>query len=218
MGAILVYEYMRKFPDNVGDIIIISGFIPKFPTTNAEFHAMFTSQVEREKFATRPELGTILNKLKQQADTTSREYLYLKYKIKSASMQFYDINQWKQAVCGKTMFNPEMNDIIGPESHISWPYMVRFYFKQRDFYNGSLDTLDNSKFSAPIDYTTEIQHHNGRIDYLLGTHEVGDWNLRLYRKTIEENEKVKMHVFQNAGHNIWVDRPEAFHNILSQLL
>jgi hypothetical protein len=90
--------------------------------------------------------------------------------------------------------------------------------KEKQFRKGTLDTTDLSKFNTPINYLPIIESHSGKIDYLLGTHEVGDWNLRLYRRNVKETTKVKMHIFKNAGHNIWIDKPEEFYNKLSEIL
>ena len=81
-----------------------------------------------------------------------------------------------------------------------------------------MDTTDTNKFTSPINYLPYIENHAGKIDYMLATHEVGDWNLRLYKRYIKQSDNIKMHVFQNAGHTIWIDKPQEFHKKLSELL
>ena len=218
MGAVLVYEYIKKFPNRVGDIIIISGFSPKFPDSNAAFHDLYTSQKEREAFSNRTTVSSELKKLKSKVDTTTAEFLYLNYKIKSSSLQIYDMNKWTHTPGGVGFFNPKINELIGPESNIPILYGLKFYLKQNQFNKGTLDVTDSNQFKPPIDYISVIENHSGRIDYMLGTHEVGDWNLRLYKRYVKETDKVKLHIFQNASHNIWIDKPKEFHEKLKQLL
>jgi pimeloyl-ACP methyl ester carboxylesterase len=218
MGAFLAYEYMKKFPNNVNDVIIISGFVPKFPDNNAAFHDLFTSQLEREVFSNRKEISQEFTKLKQNIDTTSAEFLYLNYKINSSSTQIFDIKKWRYTVGGVGSFNPKINELIGPESHIPLLYGLKFYIKQKEFNKGTLDLLDRNKFKSPINYLPIIENHKGNIDYFLGTHEFGDWNLRLYKRYIKQTSKVKMHIFENAGHNIWIDKPQEFNLKLKQIL
>jgi pimeloyl-ACP methyl ester carboxylesterase len=218
MGAVLAYEYMKKFPEKVDDIVIISGFSPKFPETNSDFYDLFTSQNERAVFANRKEVSQELELLKQNIDTTTAEYAYLNWKLRSAALQIYDIKKWKQTEGGIGFYNPKINTHIGPESNISWHYGFKFYWKQKQFNNKTLDTTDTDTFNPPINYIPTIKNHTGKIDFMLGTHEVGDWNLRFYKKNITETENIKMHIFKNAGHNIWIDKPKEFHLKLSQIL
>lgn len=218
MGALLAYEYMKRFPDQVSDLVVISGFTPKFPETNAEFHDLFTSQSERSQFSNRQEFSSALETLKQSLDTNSAEFPYLNWKLNSSSTQIYDINKWNQTVGGIGFFNPKINKLIGPESNIPWSYGLKFYLKQKRYNKGTLDTTNQKRFKSPINYLSVIENHPGKIDYLLGTHEIGDWNLRLYKRNIKASDKLQMHIFQNAGHNIWIDQPEAFHAKLSQIL
>ena len=191
MGALLAYEYIKKFPENVGDLIIISGFGPKFPDSNAAFNDLFTSQKEREVFSSRETVKSELKNLESNVNKESAEYLYLNYKINSSSLQIFNIENWINTTGGVGFFNPKMNELIGPESNIPLTYMFKFYLKQRQFNEGSLDVTDIKQFSSPINYIPTIEKHSGKIDFLLGTHEVGDWNLRLYKRYIKQTDRVK---------------------------
>lgn len=220
MGAILAYEYMSRFPGHVGDVVIVSGHTPKLPETNAEFYDAYTSRNERDAFREKQLKQMIpeLEALKQQADTNSAEYTYLKWKMRSAALQVYDIKKWRQAADPVGMYNARINQLIGPEVTIPWTHLWTFYITKRQFDNGTLDTTLQTSYRTPVNFMPVIENHSGRIDYMLGTHEVGDWNLRLYRRTIQETDKIKMHIFENAGHNIWIDQPEAFQMKLAEIL
>lgn len=219
MGAVLAYEYMRKYPERVGNVIIISGFVPKFPVTTAAFNDMFLSQKERAEFQNRPEVNQELARLKTTLDTTSSAYRYLNWKVQSAACQIYNFENWPKVEGGPGFFNGEINKRIGPESNIPWMYALKFYWNQRAFNNGTLEISDeNSEDQSPVDYTPEIRKHPYRISYLLGRYEVGDFNLRLYTRYLSGIENVDLHIFENACHNIWMDQPEAFSETLGACL
>lgn len=219
MGAVLAYEYLKKYPEQVGNVIIISGFCPKFPDSKAAFHDMFQSQQEREAFKTRTAVIEELNKLKSTMDTTSRAYQYLKWKVNYASCQIYNMDNWSELGTGMGFFNPAINEIIGPESNISWNYMWKFYRYNSQFEQGKLEK-DEQKFSStpPVDYLPVIRNHSHKIHYLLGRFEVGDFNLRLYERYLSNVENAELHIFEKACHNIWMDQPEAFASTLAECL
>jgi pimeloyl-ACP methyl ester carboxylesterase len=203
----------------VEDIIIISGFIPKFPSSKAEFYDMFKSQEEREAFKNRPEVLQAREHLKTSMNTKSRAYLFMDWKIQYAACQFYYLENWPNAEGGLGLFNGEMNELIGPESNIGWMYFYYFWKYQRQFNNGELDAQDTKEFTeSSINYLPEIKNHSKKITFLLGRYEVGDWNLRMYERTLGLMENADMHIFEKSGHVIWMDEPEAFHQVLGASL
>ena len=216
MGAVLAYEYMRKYPDKVGNVIIISGFTPKFPDSKAAFHDMFLSQQEREQFKTRPAVQQELDKLRASMDTTTRAYQYLHWRINAASCQIYKMENWTKMDNAMGSFNPAINELIGPESNIPWSYFWKFYRYQKQFNQGKLVYDDRVNDKKPkIDYLPEIKKHPHKISYLMGRYEVGDFNLRLYERYLSELDNVDIHIFEEACHNIWMDQPEDFAQVLS---
>ncbi len=218
MGAVLVYEYMKRFPDKINDIIIISGFTPKFPSTNAGLYDIFTSQRERDSFANRNAVNEELLQLNKSLDTTSSEYVYLRWKIQSSALQIYDFTGWRNTQGGIGYFNQKINKIIGPESNIPLWYGIRYYLKERQFKKGTLDVNNTNEFSSPINYLPEIHKHKGSITYILGRYEIGDWNLRLHNRYLKETKTLKMHIFEQSGHMIWLDETEKFHAVLGECL
>jgi pimeloyl-ACP methyl ester carboxylesterase len=219
MGAVLAYEYMRKYPDQVGNVIIISGFAPKFPTSKATFYEMFLSQQEREAFKHREAVQAEIAELKATADTSSKAFLYLQWKIRYSACQIYNIEKWQQIEGGLGFFNGKMNKLIGPESHIPLSYGLKFLRYQRQFNQGKLDsTVDDHEIESPVDYLPIIQNHPHPISYLLGQYEVGDFNLRSYHRYLGEMEGVDLHIFDKACHNVWMDQPEAFARVLTTCL
>ena len=219
MGAVLAYEYMRKYPDKVGNVIIISGFIPKFPVSKAEFNDMYLSQNERAAFQNRPAVLAELEKLKQTTDSTSKAYAYLNWKIHYAAGQIYNIENWPKVEGGLGYFNGKLNKLIGPESNLPWAYTLKFFWNQRQFDNGTLAVNDEgADGKSPINYLPEIKNHPGDISYLLARNEVGDFNLRLYTRFLTGIENVDLHIFEHSCHSIWMDQPEEFHAVLGACL
>lgn len=219
MGAVLAYEYMSRYPDQVENLVIISGFAPKFPDSPAAFYDMFQSQKEREAFKNRPEVQQEIAHLKESMDTTSRSYLYHAWRITSASCQIYRMDRWTELDGGPSFFNGEMNKIIGPESHLPLSYSLKFMRYQRMFNQGKIDTTRNApEFISPVDYLPVIKNHPHKISYLLGQYEVGDFNLRIYKRYLGQLEGVDLHIFDKACHNIWIDQPEAFAKVLAACL
>lgn len=157
-------------------------------------------------------------KIEQEVAPGATEFVFLKHKIQAASLQIYDIDKWDQTACGVNYYNPELNPIIGPESHIPWSFMLEFKLKERQFKKGELDTKARGSFRSLINYLPVIEQHPSTIHYLLGTHEVGDWNLWLNKRYLEPLKNVRLHIFEKAGPNIWIDHPETFQQCLSTLL
>lgn len=220
MGAILAYEYMKKFPDHAGDVVIISGHPPKLPETNAEFFDAYTSKNDEAAFKEKQleQMRPAIEQLKQNVDSTSAEFIFIRWKMQSVALQIYDVTKWRNTFMTAGLYNYRLNRLIGPENVIPLHHLWRFYNTQRQFDNGTLDTMKHSGYKTPVNFVPVIENHQGRIDYILGTHDIADWNLRLQRRNIKQTEKVKMHVFQNAGHNIWMDKPEEFEAKLTEIL
>ena len=97
-------------------------------------------------------------KLKATTDTSSNAYLYLNWKINYAACQIYNIENWPEVEGGLGFFNAEMNEIIGPESDISWYYGLKFYQYHCQFNNGKLADDDDIIAKSPINYLPEIKN------------------------------------------------------------
>jgi pimeloyl-ACP methyl ester carboxylesterase len=157
--------------------------------------------------------------LKRTVDTTSRAYHYLNWKIQYASCQIYDFDNWSEVEGGLGMFNPQMNELIGPESNISWAYMLKFFWYQRQFNRGRLDSTDTKVVvESPINFLPEIKAHPYPITYLLGRYESSDMGLHLYDRYLADIDPANIHIFEQACHNIWMDQPEAFQEVLAAAL
>ncbi len=224
MGARLAYEYLKKYPEHTGGMIIISGFIPKFPETNTEVSMMMQGQKEREFFNNRIEVQRELVAIKKAyPDTTSPQYRYLKWKLIYCAGQIFDIKQWPKVKGGGVFFKSDINQMLNPEEQLSLITQFKLMRKMNKFNDGKLviDSVnDFSRIMEPRDnnYIPFIRKHPFPIYYIFGEHEFGDYKVKLHQYWLNKLPNVKLKIVDSAAHNVWMDQPEQFNLWLKEAL
>jgi pimeloyl-ACP methyl ester carboxylesterase len=56
------------------------------------------------------------------------------------------------------------------------------------------------------------------VRVIIGDHDLVDFGLAGWPSVAEVLERVEMTTLENAGHNAWIDRPEAFRDALRRAL
>lgn len=86
-------------------------------------------------------------------------------------------------------FNPEINKRISPER-------------------------SGKKFN----FLDDIAKHPYPITFIFGYHEFGDYGVKLHSRWLDEMDGVDLHILEEAGHAVWMDKPQEFAEILSKAL
>ena len=86
-------------------------------------------------------------------------------------------------------FNPEINKRISPER-------------------------SGKKFN----FLDDIENHPYPITFIFGYHEFGDYGVKLHSRWLGEMEGVHLHILPDAGHAVWMDKPQEFAEILGKAL
>ncbi len=188
MGAHYAYEYLAKHPKHVEEIIIISGFIPKWPNAQ-DMAVMREAQSARARFVERADIEIKMAEIEQNTGYGKSKMESYKWKLLYASGQIFNLENWQKVRGGRSFYNPRLNQYLSPEKT-----GVRFNF------------LNN------------IKSHPYPIHYIFGYHEFGDYGVRLHQKWLGEFKNVNLHILDKAAHSVWLDRPGAFQKILLDAL
>ena len=189
-GTLLAISYYLKYPQNTRRIVL-TATMPPFIDEERSFREMVTEIHARTKtLRTRPEVDEILRKegLHDQEGLSPKQQSD-RFKITGlASFNMIDLNNWRRFKGGRVFYNVLVDGAIG--SSIPSHYDIRQALR---------------KFPVPI---TIIQ---GAQDYI-------DPGASHWKEVANEFKSVDIAVVDQAGHYIWLDKPEEFANLLESSL
>lgn len=188
MGAHYAYEYLSKYPKNVEELIVISGFLLKWPDTY-EMKLMSETHQERARFMQRKEVRLMRSKIENDSTLGKSKRMTYLWKLQYATGQIFNLENWKLVRGGGAMFNPKLNPLLSPE-----------------------------KTGEQFDFLNIIKNHSYEVHYIFGYHEFGDYGVRLHQKWLNDLDHVILNILEESGHAVWLDKPIAFQNILKKAL
>ena len=190
VGTTLAMAYLDAHPENVGGLVLVSTSAPRSPTTPEEKTLIKKQRKAKEEWFSRPEVTAKIKEL--GLDKPTKEMTNRErsyyYRIMFAGANIYDIDKWKHDEGGFAFFDTS----AGNSAKESMP----------DNYN----------------YMPALSTHDCPIVILEGSHDFGPLTVDYHQLWTRDIENIEIVEIKNAGHSIWIDRPEEFRKALDRAL
>jgi proline iminopeptidase len=220
-GTRLAMAYADAYPDHVRNLVLVSAIEPalRIPEgiTDVSQLPPLKSNLATEYLRNRPEVEKTLQKngifVNDDEDIQQLSYKQRSHywRINFASANIYDLSKWRQITGGMTLFNARSMRLLGGSA------------------------------PEPFDYTNSLREADIPITVIAGDHDFGNFEAlsyeELYRAVIDsaavdipenifpswhdykaEIPRLEVNVIEKAGHNPWIDQPEAVTRILKTSL
>src|ERR1044072_6203165 len=190
MGAVLACAYREKFPDHVKSLILLAPAYLKKPVSDNDIKLVDQSEREVELFSKRKEVQDELDKLRllRTDSPLSSKEKTYKFRISFAGSYLFHIEKWRFMKGGGPFFNPKTRKLTLASSPSRWDYLHGF-----------------KESGIPI-------------SIILGDHDCLDMQARIIKEWTSGIPNVGLTVIKEAGHELWLDQPEAFRSHLDYAL
>jgi Predicted hydrolases or acyltransferases (alpha/beta hydrolase superfamily) len=85
------------------------------------------------------------------------------------------------------------------------------------FYSHEVSMAVGNSMPKEYDFVDALKKHHGNVTVIVGDHDVVDLGGRLAR-FYYENSPIRLVVLEDAGHNVWIDQPERFLELVREAL
>lgn len=192
-GTYLAMEYLRKYPQNVKNLVLLGATDPKNGDrkffTDEEWEGFKLQAEEAENFRERPAVKVEIEKAGlNKSNLTPKEEFQLR-RIKSAGGTIYHIERWRQ---------------------------FRFFYVSRDAALGARVGMN-----FVYDWSELLASHPFPVTVINGVQDiqVGRMGSPIWKRVAAtEAKNVKLVLIDKAGHNSWMDEPVIFRNALRDAL
>lgn len=189
MGSFLAMAYLKKYPENVKGLILISSSLPRQRLTDSEIDIVMKQQKILELQNKNREL-LVAQEIKKagldKPNLSDKEKTY-RWRIQFASYNLYDISKWRKMRGGQV------------------------------FYNSSVAEKTMKTFPENWDYTECLAHHPYPITIINEDNGLKK-EFDLHKLMLHGLPNIEIINIRNAGHNIWIDQPDTFRKELIRAL
>ena len=190
VGTTLAMAYLDAHPENVRGLVLVSTSAPRSPTTPEEKALIKKQRKAKEDWFMRPEVTAKIKELglNKPINEMTNRERSYYYRIRFAGANIYDMDKWKQDEGGFAFFDSSAGN--------------------------------SAKESMPgnYNYMPALSSHSCPVFILEGSHDFGPVTVDYHRLWTEDIENISILEIENAGHSIWIDRPEAFREALDKAL
>ena len=188
MGTMITAEYMKDHPGHVGKVVL-AGALPMKSGSFLDDHYDLTKWINMrdagELLTARPEVS--VEKAKIMAEAAGPKRNSHLWHLSFAAASIYHVDRWHDVRGGGAFYS----DSAGSKAA-----------------NDMGQTLTND-----YDFSQFIVSHPTDVTIISGDHDYADWNNAFF-KTFHEQVPFHYFVIRNAGHNMWIDDPDAFRDAL----
>lgn len=201
MGTHLAGRYRLAHPDRVGQVVLMAPARQKHPLDEAE-QAIMAPLLEDQpegtgardvlikRLSDRDEVARIRDRHGLDGDHLSARERTLRWRLNFATPVLFHVERWQQLRGGGVFFNPEASRRSGMSMYIEGGW----------------------------DFPAGWREHDYPVTVVIGDHDYTDWEGKMNRHWFEDAENVDLVVLTEAGHNAWLDQPEAFRQALEQAM
>lgn len=180
MGTYLGMAYLHAHPDRVGNLVLLAAVI--LPTKE-EDRALYGEQQRRAKeFFDRPERAAEIAEegLDRPEEELTDRERTHKWRIGFAAVNLFHVERWREQRGGQV------------------------------FYDQSAGTAAGRSMDPSVDLVADLAAADFPVTVIMGDHDFADMGLRLYREWLDPLPGVELVEIEDAGHEAWIDAPEAF--------
>lgn len=189
MGTLLAMTYVARFPDRVRGVVLTGAVPPRAPVA-AESARDAADGAAFAAFRHRPAVQEAMRRagLSGDQEAWSPQQRTDAWRIQFAAANIYHIEQWRALKGGKV------------------------------FYNAAAGEAAARSIPSGYDYTGALARHVCPVAVILGDHDFVDWGGTRHRAWTQAAPQATFTLLPRAGHNAWIDAPDAFRRALASAL
>ena len=181
MGTVLAVAYLSAHPEHTGGLVL-TGMVPPDPRTADDTARSIRGAALAKTFLERPAIREVLERehLDRPADQLTARERTHAWRVQFAAANIYHIERWRQMRGGQA------------------------------FYNSRAGQAAARSRVRPYDPVTVLAAHACPVTVIAGTHDFIDMDAARHREWVARVPHAQLVVVQDAGHNAWLDAPDAF--------
>ena len=184
MGAHLAGRYLRDHAGTTGSLVLVAPGPLKMPLEDHEQSLVMDRSKAVEELQSRPAVQAEFERYGLDSDDLSPREGTMRWRVTFGAINLYQVNRWAQMRGG--------------------------YFYATEAAQAASQDMGN----APWDFVSELAGHDRSVTVIIGDHDFGDLGGHLHRHWFGEEERVDYVLLEDAGHNVWIDRPQGFREAL----
>lgn len=190
MGTWLAMRYLEDHPDRVKGLALVAPILPKAPTSEEEAALYREQQKAAKAFMERPAVAAEIAEegLDRPEEEMTPREKTHKWRIGFAGVNLYHVERWRELEGGRAFYDQGAGSAAGETMGQEW------------------------------NYVDDMDAHPWPITLIMGDHDFADPGAKMWPLWVEPAAGVEVVVLEEAGHNPWIDRPEAFREALEEAL
>lgn len=190
MGSFLAMSYLERYPSHLRGLILFGPLLPRSPVSEAEEAQQRELDAAVEPFLTRP---AVMEAIRREGLDRPMEELTAKertnhWRIRFAGANLYRVDRWRELKGGQVFYSQAAGNAAARTRPQRW------------------------------DYTDALAAFPFPVTVIVGDHDFIGLGGARHRELFGPIPGVELIVLTEAGHNAWIDRPEAFHQALAGAL
>jgi pimeloyl-ACP methyl ester carboxylesterase len=185
MGTYLAMRYLQDHAATAGALVLVAAWMPSSPTNAADSAAFDQLWRTQRTFNGRPEIAAELREEGLASDTAQ-----LSPKERT--------HAWRVRFAGANLYHVDR-----------WRGMKG----GQVFFNRQAAAAAARSVPQTYDFRPALASHRCPVTFISGDHDLGDM-ASLLRHLLAGVPNVRLDVIKDAGHNVWVDAPTEFRQLL----
>ncbi len=185
-GTFLAMAYLKAHPGRAGALTLVGAVRAHHPLPKPEDGAVLEKPgfsmkdwVQREEFWQELEREGVKPEPGRRDDELPDKPFTKQWRISFAAANLYNVDRWRQMRGGHIFYNPSV-------------------------YAAMRDSIPKERNFVPL-----LAAHDRPVTVILGDHDIVDFGGHYWSWVARNNPKIRLSPIDNAGHNSWVDAPEA---------
>lgn len=188
MGTFLGMRYLEEYPEHVGGLVLMNAIAPRTPDSDDEMQLYGTEQEAFGAWAGRPAVAAEMAEEGLAGDSLSDRQTTHQWRIRFAAGNIFHVDRWRQLKGGQVFYASRAGQAAGRTMGEDW------------------------------DFTHTLQNADIPITVINGDHDLVGFGGEYHRRILDPLPNVEFVLLENAGHNSWVDDPEAHRAALLKAL
>lgn len=188
MGTFLGMSYLREHPDRVGGLVLLNAVVPRTPQSEEEAALYREEQGAFSAWTEREAVAAELDDEGLAGDLLSDREATHQWRIRFAAANIFHVDRWRQLKGGQVFYDSSAGRAAGRSMGDGWDFMAAL--READF----------------------------PITVINGDHDLVGFGGKLHRRLLDPLPNVEFVLLENAGHNAWIDAPEAHRAALLEAL
>ena len=188
MGTYLAMSYLDEHPDRVEGLVLMNAVVPRTPRSEEEGTLYRAEQEAFGEWAQRPAVAAEMAEEGLTGDSLSDRQTTHQWRIRFAGGNIFHVDRWRQLKGGQVFYASGAGRAAGRTMGDGWDFV---------------DALGSADFPITV---------------INGDHDLVGFGGELHRRILDPLPHVEFVLLEDAGHNAWIDAPEAHRRALLDAL